>query len=83
MGFDTIEINLVWIVKVYKVATWTPNYYLGVDDGWFNSVVRLRLSQPPAGDWLVGAWAELGNKVSNIKYQISIIDYQILHWGTK
>ena len=25
--------------------------------GWFNSVVRLRLSQPQAGDW---AWAELG-----------------------
>ena len=27
---------------------------------WFNSVVRLRLSQPQAGDW-AGAWAELGN----------------------
>ena len=23
--------------------------------------MRLRLSQPPAGDWLAGAWAELGN----------------------
>ena len=45
---------------------------------WFPTAVRIRLSQPPAGDWLVGAWAELGNKVSNIKYQISIIDYQIL-----
>ena len=22
--------------------------------------VRIRLSQPPAGDWLTGAWAELG-----------------------
>ena len=29
--------------------------------GWFNSVVRLRLSQPQAGDW-AWAWAELGNK---------------------
>ena len=29
--------------------------------GWFNSVVRLRLSQPQAGDWLAWAWAELGN----------------------
>ena len=28
--------------------------------GWFNSVVRLRLSQPQAGDW-AWAWAELGN----------------------
>ena len=24
-------------------------------------VLRIRLSQPPAGDWLAGAWAELGN----------------------
>ena len=23
--------------------------------------MRIRLSQPPAGDWLAGAWAELGN----------------------
>ena len=22
--------------------------------------MRIRLSQPPAGDWLAGAWAELG-----------------------
>ena len=28
---------------------------------WFPTVVRIRLSQPPAGDWLTGAWAELGN----------------------
>ena len=28
---------------------------------WFPTVVRIRLSQPPAGDWLAGAWAELGN----------------------
>ena len=27
----------------------------------FPTVVRIRLSQPPAGDWLAGAWAELGN----------------------
>ena len=31
-----------------------------VGGGWFNSVVRLRLSQPPAGDWLADR-AELGN----------------------
>ena len=29
--------------------------------GWFPTAVRVRLSQPPAGDWLAGAWAELGN----------------------
>ena len=28
--------------------------------GWFPTVVVIRLSQPPAGDWLTGAWAELG-----------------------
>ena len=28
---------------------------------WFPTAVRIRLSQPPAGDWLAGAWAELGN----------------------
>ena len=29
---------------------------------WFPTAVRIRLSQPPAGDWLAGAWAELGKK---------------------
>ena len=28
---------------------------------WFPTFLRIRLSQPPAGDWLAGAWAELGN----------------------
>ena len=28
---------------------------------WFPTAVRIMLSQPPAGDWLAGAWAELGN----------------------
>ena len=28
---------------------------------WFPSALIIRLSQPPAGDWLAGAWAELGN----------------------
>ena len=28
--------------------------------GWFPTVVRIRLSQPPAGDWLAGVWTELG-----------------------
>ena len=44
------------------------NYYSGCRVGcrlygvwWFPTVVRIRLSQPPAGDWLAGAWAELGN----------------------
>ena len=27
---------------------------------WFPSALIIRLSQPPAGDWLAGAWAELG-----------------------
>ena len=31
-----------------------------VGGGWFNSDVRLRLSQPQAGDW-AWVWAELGN----------------------
>ena len=30
--------------------------------GWFPTAVRIRLSQPQAGDWLAGAWAELGKK---------------------
>ena len=28
--------------------------------------MRIRLSQPPAGDWLAGAWAELGNNTSEV-----------------
>ena len=28
--------------------------------GWFPTVLRIRLSQPSAGDWLAGAWADLG-----------------------
>ena len=32
----------------------------------FPTAVRIRLSQPPAGDWLAGAWAELGNKKKEI-----------------
>ena len=32
--------------------------------GWFNSVLRLRLSQPPAWAW---AWAELGNTPNLIR----------------
>ena len=28
----------------------------------FPTAVRIGLSQPPAGDWLAGAWAELGKK---------------------
>ena len=33
---------------------------------WFPTAVRIRLSQPPAGDWLAGAWAELGKKIDFI-----------------
>ena len=29
----------------------------------FPTVVRIRLSQPPAGDWLAGSWAELGKNI--------------------
>ena len=32
--------------------------------GWFPTAVRIRLSQPPAGDWLAGVWAELGKKTA-------------------
>ena len=39
----------VWCMAAYGVV------------GWFPTVVRIRLSQPPAGDWLAGVWAELGN----------------------
>ena len=35
--------------------------------GWFPTVVIIRLSQPPAGDWLAGAWTELGNKTTTKK----------------
>ena len=31
---------------------------------WFPSALIIRLSQPRAGDWLAGAWAELGKKLS-------------------
>ena len=37
--------------------------------GWFPTVVRTSLSQPPAGDWLAGAWAELGKNEVCIKIQ--------------
>ena len=30
--------------------------------GWFPTVVVIRLSQPPAGDWPAGDWAELRKK---------------------
>ena len=28
--------------------------------GWFPTVMIIRLSLPPAGDWLAGDWVELG-----------------------
>ena len=31
--------------------------------------MRIRLSQPPAGDWLAGAWAELGN-IADIEFAV-------------
>ena len=34
--------------------------------------MRIRLSQPPAGNWLAGAWSELGKKIDAI-YQARII----------
>ena len=30
---------------------------------WFPTAVRIRLSQPQAGDWAWLAWAELGKKI--------------------
>ena len=38
--------------------------------GWFPTAVRIRLSQPPAGDWLAGAWAELGNEMKCGKFDL-------------
>ena len=35
--------------------------------------VRIRLSQPPAGDWLAVAWAELGNE--RIPVSPTLIDF--------
>ena len=34
--------------------------------GWFPTVVRIRLSLPPAGAWLAGAWAELGKMKADL-----------------
>ena len=36
-------------------------FVLLVTGNLFPTVVRIRLSQPPAGDWLAWAGAELGN----------------------
>ena len=43
--------------------------------GWFNSVVKLRLSQPQAGDRAWMAWAELGNSCSYLGY-----NFPLLYW---
>ena len=51
--------------------------------GWFNSVVRLRLSQPQARDW-AWAWAELGKKKEiELTEILSLIDIQISHLGPR
>ena len=34
--------------------------------GWFPTVGIIRLSQPPAGDLLAGAWAELSKSVESM-----------------
>ena len=37
--------------------------------------MRIRLSQPPAGDWPAGAWAELGNRIkTDILEEVNTID---------
>ena len=46
----------VVIMKQAKLLFWAVCVV-----GWFPTVVRIRLSQPQAGDWLAGAWAELDN----------------------
>ena len=46
-----------------------------VSSGGSPTAVRLRLSQPPAGDWLAGAWAELGKKKTD---KILVRHYSIL-----
>ena len=41
-----------------------------------STVVRIRLSQPPAGDWLAGAWAELGNMPLLLKNQTFVDQFR-------
>ena len=53
----------VVIIRLETGKTTTPGVGFRVYGVWcrFRTVVRIRLSQPPAGDWLAWAWAELGN----------------------
>ena len=53
------QVPTVVIIRLKTGKTTIPGWY-GV--GWFPTVVVIRLSQPPAGDWLAGDWAELGKK---------------------
>ena len=57
-----------WFPTVVKMRlktakTTIPGCVYGVV-GWFPTVGIIRLSQPPAGDWLAGAWAEHGKKTA-------------------
>ena len=54
------------IIRLEAGKTTIPGCVYGVV-GWFPTVVRIRLPQPPAGAWLAWAWAELGNDLTLIK----------------
>ena len=54
------QVPTVVIMRLKTGKTTIPGCMYGVV-GWFPTALRIRLSQPPAGDWLAGAWAELGN----------------------
>ena len=65
-------IPVVWWGGVPTAMIIRQNYYSGLCVGCrvqgvgcmlVPPVVRIRLSQPPAGDWLAGAGAELGNNL--------------------
>ena len=59
-SWTTHEQVTVVIMRQTKLLFWAGMIYGGW--GWFPTAVRIRLSQPPAGDWQAGAWAELGKK---------------------
>ena len=42
--------------------------------------MRIRLSQPPAGDWLAGDWADLGNKLQRVWFQQLVTYVRLTSW---
>ena len=67
------QVPTVVIMRLETDKTTIPGCY-GVWLGWFPTAVRIRLSQPPAGDWPAGAWAELGNRLIKLVRRANKID---------